>query len=80
MENIHDIIRRPQKSHLQIRNRIECDTSKVPVFLFIFYFYENQWVTASEGFQFVITLYSHESVDAYTATQSTANNHATCSQ
>lgn len=49
MENIHDIIRRPQKSHLQIRNRIECDTSKVPV-------YENQWVTASEGFQFVITL------------------------
>lgn len=73
MENIHDIIRRPQKSHLQIRNRIECDTSKVPV-------YENQWVTASEGFQFVITLYSHESVDAYTTTQSTANNHATCSQ
>lgn len=57
MENMHDIIRRPQKSHLQIRNRIECDTSKVPV-------YENQWVTASEGFQFVITLYSHESVDA----------------
>lgn len=73
MENIHDIIRRPQKSHLQIRNRIECDTSKVPV-------YENQWVTASEGFQFVITLYSHESADAYTTTQSTANIHATCSQ